>query len=195
LLIARKLKGKEKPGPTTYINLWRNPRSIHEALDLANRITHVTTIASVLGNGLTSIPSRSGKLGEMISAPAPQGEGNWIGALFAQADLLRLCWSLQAGSLSIPGNAKTQTIPMCSLGEIGALGYDRRDIHDAFEMSLDDWSPYSSFWNHEADKVRTIAQKPTSHLLARTVAAKGRKMKGAADSLTIVHRKLHCAPP
>ena len=179
LFVARKLKAKEKSGATTYINLWRNPRSIHEALDLANRITHVTTIASVTGKGITSIPSHSGKLGEMISTPAPKGEGNWIGALFAQAELLRVCWSLQTGSLNIPGSSKTQTIPICALGDIGELGYDRRDIHDAFEMSADDWSPYASFWNHEADKVRTIAQKPTSHLLARTVAAKGRKMKDA----------------
>ncbi len=38
LFIARKLKPKEKPGRITYINLWRNPRSIHEAIDLAYRI-------------------------------------------------------------------------------------------------------------------------------------------------------------
>jgi hypothetical protein len=38
LFIARKREHKEPPGRTTYINLWRNPRSIHEALDLANRI-------------------------------------------------------------------------------------------------------------------------------------------------------------
>ena len=136
LFVARKLKAKEKAAATTYINLWRNPRSIYEALDLANRITHVTNISPVTGRGITSIPSQSGKLGEMISAPAPEGEGNWVGALFAQAELLRVCWSLQTGNLSFPGNATTQTIPVCLLGEIGALGYDRRDIHDAFEMSL-----------------------------------------------------------
>ena len=35
LFIARNRSGKEPAGPTTYINLWRNPRSIHEALALA----------------------------------------------------------------------------------------------------------------------------------------------------------------
>jgi hypothetical protein len=32
------------------------------------------------------------------------------------------------------------------LDSLGGLGYDRRDIHDAFEVSTDDWSPYPAFW-------------------------------------------------
>jgi hypothetical protein len=179
LFIARKRTAKEESGVTTYINLWRNPRSIHEALDLANRITTIATVTSVTGVGLTSIPSHAGKLGELITTPAPQAKDNWIGALFAQADLFRICWSLQSGKVTIPGQAKVSSFPMCALGDIGALGYDRRDIHDAFQVSHEDWSPYPSFWDHKAETVRSIAQKSTSHLLARTVAAKGRKLKDA----------------
>jgi hypothetical protein len=179
LFIARKRVAKEEARATTYVNLWRNPRTIHEALDLANRIIQIGPVTSVEKVGLTSIPSSIGKLGEMVTTPAPQGDDNWTGALFAQTELLRTCWKLQSGELQLPGNIKTAPISMCSLGAIGGLGYDRRDIHDAFEVSEEDWSPYSAFWNHEADKVRTIAQKSTAHLLARTAAAKGRKLKDA----------------
>jgi hypothetical protein len=179
LFIARKRKQKEAPGPTKYVNLWRNPRAIHQGLNLANLITETEAVTSVTGAGLTSIRALYGKLGEMVTTPAPQGEENWTGALFAQTELLRVYWKLQNGSLHVPGHAKPATIAMCLLGEIGDLGYDRRDIHDAFEISYDDWSPYPAFWNHKADKVRTMTQSPAAHLLARITPAKGRKLKDA----------------
>jgi len=172
LFIARKRESKEPAGRTTYINLWRNPRSIHEALDLANRLTHVHNPVSVEEVGITTVRGTSGKLGEIITTPHPEGTENWTGVLFAQSELLRVCWSLQSGELRIPGQTEKFAIPMCRLDSLGSLGYDRRDIHDAFEVSTDDWSPYSAFWGHEADKVLTIAQKPNASLLARTEAAK-----------------------
>ena len=181
LFIARKRRQKEQPGRTTYINLWRNPRSIHEALDLANRITHTDEPATIEGSGITTVRGPSGKLGELISLPPAKGTENWSGALFAQSDLLRACWSFQRGEGRVPGVSNTFTVPICRLDGLGSLGYDRRDIHDAFEVSTDDWSPYPAFWGHEAQKVITIEQKPNASLLARTKAAKGRPLKSATD--------------
>ncbi len=180
LFIARKRHESDTPDATTYINLWRNPRSIHEALDLANRIEQIKTPTSVEELGLTKIHSSKAKLGEIVTVPSAQGEGNWTGALFAQTELLRTCWRLQKGTLLVPGRQEQITIPFCSLGQLGELGYDRRDIHDAFEISRDDWSPYPAFWSHESDKVCCIKQSPTAHLLARTAAPKGRHLKSAA---------------
>ena len=51
LFIARKRAEKESPGRTAYISLWRNPRSIHEAFDLANRIIHIDEPVTVEGSG------------------------------------------------------------------------------------------------------------------------------------------------
>jgi hypothetical protein len=181
LFIARKLGKKESSGRTTYINLWRNPRSIHEAIDLANRIVHVKEAAAIEGLGLTTISGTNGKLGEMITTPPARGEQNWTGALFAQTELLRICLALEQGSLRVPGRRDTVPVPVCRLDSLGGLGYDRRDIHDAFEVSRDDWSSYPAFWGHEADKVGTIAQKPNAKLLARQKPAEGRKLKSATD--------------
>jgi len=181
LFIARKRASNEQPGRTTYINLWRNPRSIHEALDLANRITHTDEPVTIEASGITTVRGPSGKLGELINLPAAKDTENWTGALFAQSDLLRACWTLQQGALQVPGSKDMVRVPVCRLDALGALGYDRRDIHDAFEISTDDWSPHPAFWGHEAEKVLTIAQKPNASLLPRTKAAKGRHLKSATD--------------
>jgi hypothetical protein len=164
LFIARKRAEKEPPGRTTYINLWRNPRSIHEALDLANRITHSDEPTTIEGSGLTTVRGPSGKLGELISLPPAKGTENWTGALFAQSDLMRACWTLQQGALRVPGYKDTVHVPMCRLDALGALGPDRKRIHEGFKVTTDDWTPHPAFWGHESAAVRTIAQKPNARL-------------------------------
>ena len=184
LFIARKLGSGEKPGRVTCISLWRNPRSIHEAMHLANAIENTPKVATIEGAGITSVRSSDGKLAEMLSTPAAISEEIWHGALISQAELLRTCWNLQHGVLRVPGNDTEFTLPTCWLRQLGGLGYDRRDIHDAFEVSYDDWSPYPAFWGHDAKAVISIAQSSNARLLARTAPAKGRKLKSASAVYT-----------
>ena len=181
LFIARKLGSNEKPNDTTYINLWCNPRSIHEAMDLANRILLQNKSVSIDESGITTIKGVTDKLGEMVTIPPAKNTENWEGVLFAQTELLRVYWKLKNGKLMVPGANKEVFLPMCKLGDLGDLGYDQRDIHDAFEVSYDDWSPYPAFWNHDSNKVEVIAQNSTSYLIVRTKATKGRKLKSAED--------------
>ena len=178
LFIARK-RGNEAAGNTRYISLWHNPRTIHEALDVAMQISAINTPVEITGHGSTSVRNNNGKIGEVVAAPAPIDFENWTGALFAQTELARMCVLLQNGKVHVPGINKGAAIAMCRLDELGELGYDRRDIHDAFEVSYDDWSPYAAFWGHDATKVVTFAQKPTAKLVARTSAASNRKLKDA----------------
>lgn len=180
LIIARKLRPKEKLGRTTYISLWRNPRSIHEAIDLANRIVQIKKPAAIEDSGITTISGPGGKLAEMTTMPAASGEQNWTGALFSQTELLRAFWSLQQGTLRLPGSGSF-TIPVSSLDTLGELGYDRRDIHDAFMVSEEDWSPYAAFWGHESNAVTTVAQTPNAYLHARTEPAEGRHLKSPSQ--------------
>lgn len=165
LFIARKREQKEPPGRTTYINLWRNPRSIHEAIDLANRIVQIASPVGVEDVGLTTIRGTSDKLGEIVTLPQATGEENWTGALFAQTELLRACWSLQHGEFRLPGDSKTHPLPICRLEDLGALGPDCKRIHEGFNVSTDDWSPYPGFWGHKSAEVTTIRQEPNSRLL------------------------------
>ena len=72
-------------------------------------------------------------------------------------------------------------VKLCRLDALGTLGYDVRDIFDAFSVdkTASSWSPHVGFWNHDAKKVRTIAQKPNATLLARDKPLEGRKLKDA----------------
>jgi hypothetical protein len=118
------------------------------------------------------------KLAEVIGMPRSLGETQWMGVQFAQTWALRVAAMLSMGKLAVPGKTPIE-VKLCALGELGALGYDRRDIHDAFTVSYVDWSPYPAFWNHDANKVLCIRQKPNSHLMPLGAAAKGRKLKDA----------------
>ena len=164
LFIARKLKTKEKAGRTTYISLWRNPRSIHESIDLAYRIIQVDEAVPIEGAGITSISGPSGKLAEITTALPTSGEQNWTGALFAQTELLRICLALEHGQLRLPGNRDVTAVPLCRLDSLGALGPDRKRIHEGFKVTSDDWTPYPAFWGHESASVRTITQQPNARL-------------------------------
>jgi len=182
MFVARKLKKGESPGRTTFINLWRNPHTIYEALDYASRIS-TTEAAAIEEQHTTSIVRADmTKLAELVSMKPAAGESQWTGVQFAQTWALRVaCQLSDSGELTIPGQNNGQAIPMCPLSELGDLGYDQRDLHDAF--TLTDWSPHCAFWNHDANVVRSVAQAPNAHLLARTEPANGRtKIK---DSLVV----------
>ncbi len=164
LIIARKLKPKEKPGRTTCISLWRNPRSIHEAIDLANRIVQVTKPVPIEDSGITTVSGPAGKLAEITTMPAAKDEQNWTGALFAQTELLRVCLALEKGQLYLPGQNDLLPVPLCRLDALGAIGPDRKRIHEGFKVTTEDWTPYPAFWGHESENVRAIAQEPNAHL-------------------------------
>ena len=175
LFIARKRLNGEAPAATTYINLWRNPTHTFAALDLAERM-------KTLPEGM--IRSLAGSLGEAFALPATTGEGHWHGALFSRGDLAKAFLALQQGQVSWPGQSAT-SMTTCTLGDLGKLGYDRRDIHDAFTVSDDAWSLHSAFWDHEASKIRTLRQQPNAWLHPRAQAAEGRPLKDAHQVWTM----------
>lgn len=189
LFIARKLRKEEKKSEksrTTYINLWHNPTSIHEAMYLASKIKHVdNNIAQVEKKGITEVRFSNKKMAEMISAPTPANREIWQGAIISQSELFRVCQNLQRGNLRLPNNKKNFTVPMTSIFQLGSLGYDVRDVTDAFElggdMSRDGWSQYSAFWSHDHKTVRTIAQTANTRLIARTTPLKGRPFRDPAQ--------------
>ncbi|MDR3323728.1 MAG: SAM-dependent methyltransferase [Zoogloeaceae bacterium] len=178
MFIARKRKKNEAPGKTTYVNLWHNPHTIYEAMDVADRVREGEASFSQDDAGISVHGAEGRKLAEITQLEASQGDAQWIGVQFAQALTLRAAVLLAQGSLEVPGQAAV-AVPLCALRDLGQLGYDRRDIHDAMTVSTTDWSPYPSFWNHDASVVTRIGQQPNSGLTPRTVASRGRKLKEA----------------
>ena len=198
LFIARKRRKDEKIGGggggalrTTYINLWHNPASMHEAMQFASKINGAKgDVTEVEGNGLTSIKVGDKKIAEMFSTPVPIDTENWQGSMISQVKLFRICQNLQNGILSLPETGSSNnnfSLPLTELSKLGGLGYDRRDMHDAFmppkktEKLNGDWSPYSGFWNHDSKKVTSISQKPNTRLIERTKPDKNRKIKNPSE--------------
>ncbi|MCL2076170.1 MAG: SAM-dependent methyltransferase [Betaproteobacteria bacterium] len=180
MFIARKRERDEAAGNTVFVNLWHNPRTIYEALDVADRVRERIAVG-LNGAGAASIHGAGGaKLAEIVQMPPAEGEAQWIGVQFAQAPTLKAAEALAAGKLEVPGKMPVD-LPLCALSNMGTLGYDQRDIHDAYTVSRTDWSPYLAFWNHKAKTVTSIRQKPNSWLIPRTVPAKGRPLKNAAQ--------------
>ena len=165
LFIARKLESGEKPGRTTYISLWRNPRSIHEAMYLANEIERVGSVVGIEESGLTDAGTGDAKLAELMTLPAAVDDGIWLGALFAQVELLRVAWHLENGHLWLPDSTRKTSLLICELRALGPLGPDQKRIHEGFKISQSDWSPFPGFWGHNAKEVQTIAQTPNCRLL------------------------------
>jgi hypothetical protein len=184
LFVARRLAAKERAGTTIYANLWRNPRTIHEALDLATRIEAAIADIAWRPGETRMIRSKAGVLGELTCLPAPVGHANWTGAIFAQSPLMQVHWALDTkGELRLPQMDRGTKIKLCRLDALGALGFDARDIFDAFavDKTAAQWSPYPGFWDHNAKKVVSIAQEPNSTLIARTkaTALPGRPLRDA----------------
>lgn len=163
LFVARRLEHEEKAGRTTYVNLWRNPDTIHEALDLAARIEAVTAPVRIEDEGFTSLRRDVRKLGEVVTLPAARGEANWTGALFAQTETMRAALSFRSGHIKVPGS-KPASLPLCGLDQLGALGPDRKRISEGFIPSRDDWSLYPGFWGHDSENLTTITQSPNVNL-------------------------------
>jgi hypothetical protein len=163
LFIARKLPAAANNTRTTYVNLWRNPRTIHEALDLAERIRRTPPV-DVEAEGFASIEGAV-KWGEIFTTPAPKGGENWTGALFAQTDLLRAYYRLTVGEIQVPG-APAIAASICRLSDLGALGPDVRRIVDGFKVSVgnESWSTFPAFWNHDSNVVVSPRQAPNGFL-------------------------------
>ena len=185
LFIARKLDGTAHPPNTTYISLRKNPDSIHEALDLASRISVLIAANNFTGNKSLAIRSSNALLGEITTLPSPKGTENWTTTIFSQALLASVHYELLTNyRMVIPGVTDTIALPFCRLDTLGTLGYDVRDITDAFivDKTASQWTPFPAFWNHDAQKVTQIAQSANAYLIARTKPVPGRKLK---DSATI----------
>ena len=181
LFIARKLKDGESRGSTHYVTLRRNPTTIHEALDLEDRLLRAALrIADEVGS--TSIQSPSGALGEISKLPAPTTDRNWTSAIFAQSFLAQVHWHLEHESvLKLPNTPGRHPILLCRLDALASVGYDVRDISDAFEVDMETnrRTPYPAFWNHSAKSVVHISQEPNAFLIARTEPIRGRRLKDA----------------
>ena len=169
LVVARKMHavqtGKVEPGQVVCVNLWKNPRTVFEALGVAHVLTAGSAPDVELEQGALEVGVGGGKLGEAVSVPwSSLRQGLWMApCAFGQSELVRAVHHLIRGRLYLPGVGAKRHMRLCALKDVGRLGPDRRDIHDGFERT-GAATPYPAFWGHDAAAVTTLAQAANTYL-------------------------------
>lgn len=182
LVVARMVDDPHKPAPATgnvvCVNLWKNPTTSVEALSVAHSVARSDPPDLATGQGAHEIMLGDVKSGEAVSIPwADIRDGSWMPpCAFAQSDLLRMAHSLIKGSVILPGRGVVGDVLLCRLEELGALGPDRRDIHDGYRLAKGT-TLYPAFWSHDASTMTTIVQEPNQYLSPLHRAKAGRPLR------------------
>jgi hypothetical protein len=92
LFVAKKTRPLEE-SYTTYINLWKNPATIYEAVAVADKVTSAEEGLIRQGNNI---------IGERLTLARPKGESNWTGAMFASGELAKCFAALTRSRLLTP---------------------------------------------------------------------------------------------
>jgi hypothetical protein len=187
LVIARKNKTSlSQSGDNSKVhclNLWKNPTNIFEALGIADFVTRNIPPNIETDFGTLEIKLGNQKFGEALAISWERLKSTlWmLPCAFAQTDLCKTALNLLNGDLLLPGhNIYTGAIPLTPLSNIGELGFDIRDIYDAFS-DTESITNYPAMWGHEADKIRTLSQYPNRYLLPLSSAREGRNLRDVSN--------------
>jgi hypothetical protein len=183
MIVARKRKVREgSPRPVCCVNLWEQPRNAVEALGLAASIQRANPPDLSTGQGAAPLRIGSRKVGEAVSVPWPKMmHASWgFPCAFAQVDLNRLFDGLMESRLRVPGQRGVTELPLTPLSRLGNLGFDRRDIHDGFDLAQEK-TTYAAFWSHETDSVTCMQQSPNQYLAPLAQAKEKRNLRRPAD--------------
>jgi len=184
LFVARKLQDGETNTDlaTVFVNLWRNPENIGDALSVARLVqrNNVAQIGSPAApGGVLKLVEMSEEYGELVSIPMRDLAAAWWGGAFAQTELVRHARFLTAGSVYIPGEVPVR-IPVVNLSSIAMIGPDRRDIHDGFSIESH-LTAYPAYWNHDAENDTSLNAQPNAWLNPLSAAKSGRNLRKATD--------------
>jgi hypothetical protein len=180
MLFARRHDGNRSPGRdgTLFVNLCQQPRTSVEALALTGEIRRA--VLPQLYDNPCHADLRIGdvKYGEAFTVDSKTLGTEWGRfAAFAQSELTKCALELAQGTITVLNS--TGAIPLVPLQMLGELGFDRRDIHDAFFVT-EKSTPYPAVWNHDARAVRTISIVPNKYLRARVEPAEGRNLRSSS---------------
>jgi hypothetical protein len=171
LVIARRFnydEGVKNTNPTKFVNLWEKPQSSVDAVTYAHHIKTAPGVELESDTGTSALMMGSHKVGEVLLCPRSRiSSGDWrFEAAFSRTDLCRTAFFLSMGTIYLPTRGSVGKVPIRSLGKLGLLGPDARDIHDGFEV-VSGKTAYDAFWGHDTDFVQTMAQKRNKYLSPR----------------------------
>ncbi len=186
LLVARKVGNNnnmsDNDDRVKCVNLWKNPTSVVSSLICAKRINEEESPDLATGQGALTIEYGESGLGEVISVPWKDfHNGIWMLPFsFVQSSLIREAYYLHKGFFFDVQLFSKISIPIAKLSELGSLGPDGRDIHDAYNI-VQKTTQFPAFWGHNADECCNILQSPNAFLNPVRKAKKGRHLRKSED--------------
>lgn len=184
LVVLRRLEGAEFPDGqwTTWVALSENPDTAIEALGTLSAIVNAGEISRE-GTRLSVADTLDGEIGEAFIRPSPRNGDAWRHGTFSRSVLDQASEALlNQLPIPLPRTAEPFVIPTKRLEQMGTLGYDRRDITDAFDFTATAQG-YPAIWGQDAETMNTLAGSPNRELAPRTEPAPGRDRIKPADQV------------
>jgi len=176
LLVARRLQEDERPVKRgVFVNLWRAPRVVTDALALLNGVTSAAQGALHRSDGppVGGVPLIIGgdQWGELLDAPV--GDRPWTGGRWKRAVVTQFASALRRGELwSRDGTHVLARINMAYLGDVMSVGPSHRQIRgslgpfDAFHGSTTP-AQFPALWAQEESSQRCMAIEPNAYLVPK----------------------------
>ena len=174
MLVATKEKN-ENTGRGTFISLNQRPQSVLEALEIANIIHRFNNTRRLEDGPSGGTPLKIGNdvLGYALNCPL-NVDSAWEAVRIKEMALIQSAYRLAKGEIWMPTQGTPLEIPICSVGDIAAVGAHHRDIREpgkrgAFDLETGytQTDLYPSLWNLNAPRQRALVVEPDSHLVPR----------------------------
>ena len=176
LLVARRLQeGETPPKRGIFVNLWRAPRLVTDALAILNGVTSTAQGALHRSDGppVGGVPLIIGgdQWGELLDAPVD--DRPWTGARWKRAIVSQFASALRRGELwSNDGTHVLAQIKMARLGDTMSVGPSHRQIRGdlgPFESyhGYDSSAQFPAVWRQQESIHRHLTIDPNAHLVPK----------------------------
>jgi hypothetical protein len=176
LLVARRLHDGEKPSKRgVFVNLWRAPRLVTDALAILNGVSLASQGALHRSDGppVGGIPLiiGGGQWGELLDGPVD--DSPWTGGRWKRALVTQFASALRRGELwSKDGTHISTMIKMARLGDVMSIGPSHRQIRGSlgpFEAfhGFDSLVQFPALWAQDESVQRCMAAKPNAYLVPK----------------------------
>jgi hypothetical protein len=174
LLVARRLKEGEAAGRRgVFVNLWRTPRLVTDALATLNGISATAQGAMHRSDGppVGGVPVIIGgdQWGELLDAPV--NGGPWTGGRWKRALVTQFASALQRGELwSADGTRVLGRIKLALLSDVGSVGPQHRQIRGSLGVfnahpGWDALEQFPAIWRHTESIHRSLRADPNARLV------------------------------
>ena len=166
---------------TTYVNLWKQPATPVEGLAIAQKVLGQPIPPLEMGSSCLEISVGNAKYGEAYTVDWSRVKDrlwSWP-CTFAQIELNRVLYRLLGSCLRLPHSSEVHALSLVPLKQIAELGFDRRDMHDGFDLAAGQ-TAFPAIWGHDSYSRTRILEKPNAWLQPLNEAKSGRPLRKAA---------------